>query len=222
MSTLSAVPPTGKNVSIVRPQSASATTLKGRITGWSADHIDDIFRVLRNLWPIPTFGKLAMVTRFDDVEEVLSLSEVFVNPYKDKLDVIMGGHSFFLGMTNTEEYTRDTTNMRMVMRRADIESRLIPATLAAAEAAVSAGNGQADIVELVRNVTFHVLSDYFGTPGPAHADLRVWATRLFEFQFADQANDPALRAEIEVYAPALRNHIDWLISARRDARRRMM
>jgi len=27
-------------------------------------------------------------------------------------------------------------------------------------------------------------------------------------QFADQANDPALRAEVDVYAPALRNHID--------------
>jgi len=159
------------------------------------DHLDFIFRILRNFWPIPVIGKFALVTRFDDVEQVVSLSQVFVNPYNEKLDVIMDGHPFFLGMTNSEAYTRDTTNMRMVVRR---ESTLIPATLASGQSIVAKGKGQADIVDVVRTVTFNVLCDYFGTPGPADADLRVWATRLFEFQFADQANDPALRAEVDV------------------------
>jgi len=35
----------------------------------------------------------------------------------------------------------------------------------------------------------------------ASEDLRVWATRLFEFQFADPGNDPALRREVESVAP---------------------
>ena len=39
--------------------------------------------------------------------------------------------------------------------------------------------------------------------------------RLFEFQFADQFNDPELRAEVDIYAPALRNHIDSLIALRK-------
>jgi len=86
----------------------------------------------------------------------------------------------------------------MVVRRTDIESTLIPATLASGQSIVAKGKGLADIVDVVRTVTFNVLCDYFGTPGPADADLRVWATRLFEFQFADQANDPALRAEVDV------------------------
>jgi len=93
----------------------------------------------------------------------------------------MEGHPFFLGMTNSEAYTRDTTNMRMVVRRTDIESTLIPATLASGQSIVVKGKGQADIVDVVRTVTFNVLCDYFGTPGPADADLRIWATRLFEF-----------------------------------------
>jgi len=75
------------------------------------DHLDFIFRILRNFWPIPVIGKFALVTRFDDVEQVVSLSQGFVNPYNEKLDVIMDGHPFFLGMTNSEAYTRDTTNM---------------------------------------------------------------------------------------------------------------
>jgi hypothetical protein len=47
----------------------------------------------------------------------MSLSEVFTNPYNAKLDVIMGRHPFFLDMSDTEEYTRDTTNVRMVMQQ---------------------------------------------------------------------------------------------------------
>jgi cytochrome P450 len=207
--------PTRAYASILRPASPPEPTLKGRLKAWGLDHIDFIFRLLRNLWPIPVIGDFALVTRFDDVEEVMSLSQVFVNPYNQKLDVIMDGHPFFLGMSNSEEYTRDTTNMRMVVRRTDIESTLIPATLVSAQSIVATRSGQVEIVDLVRTVTFNVLCDYFGTPGPADADLRVWATRLFEFQFADQANDPALRAEVDVYAPALRNHIDSLLAARK-------
>jgi cytochrome P450 len=207
----SAIPSTD----ILRPGASPDTSLKGKLTRWGMDHMDAVFRVIRNVWPIPAFGKFAMVTRCTDVQEVMSRSAVFANPYNAKLDVIMGGHPFFLGMSDTEEYTRDTTNMRMVMRRTDIEQRLTAATLAEAERLVEASGGTIEVVDLVRSVTFNVLCDYFGTPGPADADLRVWATRLFEFQFADQANDPALRAEVDIYAPLLRQHIDNLLEARR-------
>lgn len=53
----------------------------------------------------------------------------------------------------------------------------------------------------MRRVTFTVLSDYLGVPDPHGADLRVWATRLFEFQFADPGDDPALRADVDRMAP---------------------
>jgi cytochrome P450 len=43
----------------------------------------------------------------------------------------------------------------------------------------------------------------------------VWATRLFEFQFADAENDPTLRTEVDAIAPALRTHIQDQIEARR-------
>src|SRR4029079_368169 len=45
--------------------------------------------------------------------------------------------------------------------------------------------------------------------------LRVWATRLFEFQFVDAGNDPALRAEVDDKAPKLRDHIQSLMDERR-------
>ena len=60
-----------------------------------------------------------------------------------------------------------------------------------------------------------MLGSYFGIPNPPGEDLRVWATRLFEFQFVDRANDPALRAEVDVLAPRLRAHVQGLMDARR-------
>ena len=63
-----------------------------------------------------------------------------------------------------------------------------------AEAIVAEAGGKLEVVDaLVRRVTFDVLGEYFGVPDPPDGDLRVWATRLFEFQFADQATT-ALRA----------------------------
>jgi hypothetical protein len=126
-----------------------------RLTAWGIEHIDIIFRILRNVWPIPSFGKFAMVTRADDVREVMPLSEVFV-------------------------------------RREDIELRLKVATLDVAERIVSQSGGELEIVDFVRSITFEVLCDNFGTPSPATEDLRVWATRLFEFQFADHSYGKAI------------------------------
>ena len=45
----------------------------------------------------------AVVTRYDDVKEVFLADEAFAVPYAEKLNVIMGGVPFFLGMGDTEE-----------------------------------------------------------------------------------------------------------------------
>ena len=71
---------------------------------------------------------------------------------------------------------------------------------------------------LVRRVTFDVLGDYFGVPDPPNGDLRVWATRLFEFQFADMGNDAALRVDVDEIAPALRAAYSTQIEQRRASR----
>lgn len=193
--------------------------LKARLAGWALARAGFGFRVLRTLRPIPRLGRTVLVTRYDDVREVFLDDRAFAVPYRDKLDVIMGGEPFFLGMGDTPEYRRDTRAMRLAFRPEDIADRLAPAVERRAEALVAESGGRIEVVDaLVRRVTFEVLCDYFGTPGPDGADLRVWATRLFEFQFADQGDDPALRREVDAFAPALRAHIDALIEHRRASR----
>ena len=175
------------------------------------------FAFFRRFRPVAKFGGMTLTSRYDDVKEVFATDSIFGTPYKPKLDVIMGGEPFFLGMGDTPLYHRDTDAMRTVVRPADLPE-LARKVEAMAEAIVAAAPGRIEVVDtLVRRVTFSVLGDYFGVPDPAGGDLRVWGTRLFEFQFADPKGDPALRAEVDQIAPALRAHIDGEIARRKAA-----
>lgn len=198
---------------VLRPERGR---LRTRLMAWAMERVPFAFRLLRSLRPILRLGNSVVVTRYDDVREVFLNDQAFRVPYQEKLDVIMGGHPFFLSMDDTPEYQRDTAAMRQVVRVSDIAGRLALEVEQLAEKIVSAANGQLEVVDaLVRRVTFEVLQTYFGIPDPPGGDLRIWATRLFEFQFADPGNDPSLRREVDVIAPALRDHIQRLIEARR-------
>ena len=193
--------------------------LKQAVTAWVMERLPLVFRVARAAWPIPHFGSTVIATRYDDVREVFLTDDAFGVPYRPKLDVIMGGQPFFLGMGDTPEYRADTEAMRKVIRTTDIPTRLTRAVESAADKIVANAGGQLEVVDaLVRRVTFDVLGEYFGIPDPPNGDLRVWATRLFEFQFADMGNDAALRVDVDEIAPALRQHIQTQIEQRRASR----
>jgi cytochrome P450 len=185
---------------------------------WVMEHLPLGFRILRAVRPIARFGNTFLVTRYDDVRDVFLNDAAFRVPYGAKLDVIMGGQPFFLGMDDTPVYRRDTEALRKVVRVTDIPQRLIPEVERLGKQIVAEANGSLEVVDqLVRRVTFELYCAYLGVSDPPGKSLRVWATRLFEFQFADIGNDPSLRAEVDVIAPALHKHIQNLIDARRTA-----
>lgn len=198
---------------VLRP---AASRTKRALMAFVMAQLPTVFRLLRAVWPIPRIGNVVAATRYDDVREVLLNDAAFGVPYKPQLDVIMGGQPFFLGMGDTPQYRADAAAMHRVMLRDDISARLAPAVEAQAEVIVRRSGGRLEVVDdLVRRVTFDVLGDYFGVPNPPDGDLRVWATRLFEFQFVDHG--PSIRAEVDEIAPALRRHIQNEIERRRAA-----
>lgn len=191
--------------------------LKGLLQRLTFAGMPYVFAFLRRWKPVLKLKGMVLTSRYDDVREVFATDPLFGVTYQPKLDVIMGGQPFFLGMGNTEQYRHDTAAMRKVVRREDL-LLLAQQVEMMAEDIVREAPGRIEVVDaLVRRVTFSVLGDYFGVPQPERGDLRVWGTRLFEFQFADQGNDPALRAEVDEIAPALRAHIQAQIEQRRDA-----
>ena len=200
---------------VLRPNSSG---FKQAMMTWGMERLPFVFRILRRLWPIPKIGNTIVATLYDDVREVFLNDADFGVPYQKKLEVLMDHQPFFLGMGDTPQYRADTAAMRKVMRPDDIPHRLAPQVEAMARRIVEEAGGRLEVVDkLVRRVTFDVLGEYFGVPNPLGGDIRVWGTRLFTFQFVDQGDDPALRAEVDQIAPALRAHIQSLIEARRAA-----
>jgi cytochrome P450 len=198
------------------PLRPPATGFKAWLMTWVAARIPFGFRVLRAIRPILRFRNTVVVTRYDDVREVFLNDQAFRVPWARKVGIITGGFPFILGMDDTPVYRDDTAALMKVVRPADIAQRLAPAVEQLAGQIVAQANGDLEVVDsLVRRVTFEVLGSYFGIPDPPDGDMRVWATRLFEFQFVDAADDPKLRAEVDVLAPRLQAHVQGLIEARR-------
>jgi cytochrome P450 len=198
------------------PLRPAATGLKAWLMAWLPKLIPLAFRLLRAVCPIVRFRNTVLVTRYDDVREVFLNDQAFRVPWDAKVRIITGGFPFILGMDDTPTYREDTAALRTVVRSDDIAQRLVPAVNHLAEQIVVDAKGELEVVDqLVRRVTFEVLGSYFGIPNPPGEDLRVWATRLFEFQFVDSANDPALRFEVDVLAPRLRAHVQSVMEARR-------
>jgi cytochrome P450 len=119
---------------------------------------------------------------------------LFAVPYQAKLDVIMDGEPFFLSMQDTPAYHAGANAMREVVRPEDVPAfgSPRPARRWRRGSSRRGRGGWKSWTAWCGRVTFGLLADYFGVPKPANGDLRVWGTRLFEFQFADGGNDPAL------------------------------
>jgi cytochrome P450 len=180
------------------------------------DHPREIFALLRKLQPILVVRDLAVVTRYEDVQEVLARDAVFDVTYAEKMELITNGQNFFLGMRDTPRYTRDYSNMRIAVRREDIATIVGPTVDRTAQAIVAGAGGTLDIVKgLTRVVPARFVGTYFGTPGPSEEELIAWTSTLFQFLFFDQANDPALRARALTASAALNAYIDRTIAERK-------
>ena len=185
--------------------------------GFGMARMPFLLRIFRRIWPIPRWrSSFFVVTRYDDVRDVYLNDGAFGVDYKKNLDVIMDKEPFFLSMDDTPEYRAGRDMMLAVMRPEDIPGLAAKAE-AMAEPIVAGAGGKLEVFdELIRKVTFDLFRDYLGVTDPPGGDLRVWGTRLLEFQFADDGT-PELRAEVERVGKAMRDHIDAEIARRRAA-----
>jgi len=167
---------------------------------------------LRRFKPIFHLGDTYVVTLHDDVREVFGNDPAFGVGYWEQLQVITDGQPFFLGMGDTPAYHAGLDAMLEVCRPDDLAG-LGDRAEALAEEIVAKAGGEIEAVQLIRDVTFRLIGDYFGVPDPPDANMQVWAMRLFEFQFV--AQDDALVAEVKAIAPLLHAHIDREIARRK-------
>ncbi|MGH6842778.1 MAG: hypothetical protein ACREDV_11945, partial [Methylocella sp.] len=158
----------------------------------------------------------ALVTRYDDVIEVLDRNADFEVVYEPRMLAITGGENFFLGMQDTAHYTRDVSNMRLAMRRDDVATIVEPLARRRAERLVAEKAGRLDVPQdLTLPVPTAIVTDYFGITGAPGDKLMAWATVMFAYLFTDIRADPVLGAEALDAAGECRSAFDAAIARRK-------
>jgi len=170
----------------------------------------------RTIVSYPNNGITAIATRHADVVDILGREADFGVVYAPRMEMITGGENFFLGMQDTPRYTRDTSNMRLAMRRDDVSAIVTPYVERAAAGIVAMVPGAIDVPQaLTQPVAAGLLDHYFGTPGPSEAAMAEWTTLLFWYLFIDLQADPDLDARATDAAASFRTWMDGHIAARR-------
>jgi cytochrome P450 len=132
------------------------------------------------------------------------------------MEAITDGENFFLGMQNTPRYTRDTSNMRLAMRRDDVPTITTPFVAATAATLVDQASGRIDVPQdLTLPVAARLLDHYFGTPGPSEAQIASWTSTLFWYLFIDLKADPDLDTRALAMAAEFRAWLDGRIAERK-------
>ena len=172
-----------------------ATSMLEKLKQHSLDNPEPVFAVLRRIKPVLVVKNLALVTRFADVQDVLMRDDVFAVTYGPKMRVVTGGENFFLGMANSPDYERDTSHMRSLIRRSDLQKIVAPFVESTAEKIVSEAGGQLEVVsQLTMRVPTLLIGTYFGCAPNSVQELGEWASTIFQYLFTDLQNDPAVDA----------------------------
>jgi len=160
----------------------------------------------------------ALVTRFEDVKEVIARDGDFEVVYAPRMIEITAGQNFFLGMQDTPDYTRDVSNMRIAVRRTDLPAIVQPIAAKRAAELVAAARGRIDVPhDLTLRVPAQLMDVYFGTPGPSEAKMIEWTTVMFWYLFIDLAADAALDKRALLAAQECRAYLDEAIQKRKAA-----
>jgi cytochrome P450 len=196
---------------------AEKNTLFDKATQWVLNNLGMLFSILRWVKPNLVFKGQALITCFDDVQEVLSRNDVFHVPYAQKMGSITDGGNFFLGMQETPTYTRDVSNMRLAIRREDIPERITPYVKKACTEILAASGGQIDVVhDLTRVVATGLMGDYLGTPGWDQNEFTDAATVMFDYLF--YPDNPEIEKKALAAAQQTRDYLDQTISKRKKNR----
>ena len=191
----------------------SAAQVVGRIADRAAG---PTFGALRRRRPIVTLGPTTIVTRNDDVKEVLGDPARFtVDLYGPKMLAITG--PFILGVDDTPLYHHDHAALDRAIVREDLP-RLAEAMYEAARELVEArrADGEIDVVsQLADPALDRVIAGYFGTPGPDTETQLRWARNVFEELFINVGDLPTIRERALAAAARWRPHLDGLVAARK-------
>ena len=175
-----------------------------------------LFGVFRRYWPVPKFGKWAMLTRYDDVREALNQQDIFEVPFREKMEELNGDRqNFLLGMQDGPDYRRQRQCAMKAFQLDDVARRIAASSAEISRAQVAGANGTLDAIrDLVTFVPTELCVSYFGLPIPERdrAAFAVWAIAMSAYTF-DPLNSPGYRRAAIAGAERTRALVDQAIAA---------
>lgn len=193
--------------------------MSSRLVRWltGADVQRAVFGFLRRHHPNLRLGKRVLVTRAEDVNEVLKTDAVFgvTEIYAERMERTTG--PFFLGMENTPRYQRESSLSRRAVRREDLEHiRTLVREHAEQLIAMARPGGRIDVVNgLARPVALGVVDRFFGVPGPDPETMKQWMRIIFWDIFLNQGNDADVIARARAASAELKTYMEGLIARRK-------
>ncbi|MDP1964201.1 MAG: cytochrome P450 [Reyranella sp.] len=119
------------------------------------------FWVLRAVWPVACIGRLVIVSRYDDVRDVLARPLHFKVPFGPEMRALTGGADFLLGQDGPE-HDAQREILEAVVLRSDAQG-ILDNTRTVTELLLRNSGGRIDIMQdLLGRVFTETCSDYFG------------------------------------------------------------
>ena len=147
---------------------------------------------LRDDRPILQNPAVTLVSRFQDVEEILHRETIFsVSPYLPRMMGVIG--PFVLSQDITPGYDHDISVMHLVVRREDLArvKDIVSRCAAGIVQTLFQEPGPIEIVQtLTRKVPVRLAAEYFGFAAPDDAQMMAWARACFREFFINLRGTP--------------------------------
>ena len=155
--------------------------------------------------PIPRFWVL--VTRYEDVDEVLSRNDVFKVAWSAETKLLNDGHvngtNFILGLDGGEpeeggdEYDWQLAQVMHAFRREDVAGIVVPVARDAATRIVDGCGGRLDAVEkLITAVPLTICERYYGVTIPAPQEFAHWTIAMSGYLFGPPFDRPRVHETV--------------------------
>lgn len=138
----------------------------------------------RSLWPNAQIGRLLVVSRAEDVKEVLENRDVFAVPYGPEMIELAGGANFALGMDGGPHDAQRSV-IQSILKREDLDA-LVAQTRSVTSALITASGGRIDVMrDLITRVATETCLTYFGLDARDHDGFAAWSLAISNLLFAD-------------------------------------
>jgi cytochrome P450 len=170
-----------------------------------------IFRYLRTKWPILVIGRVAFVSRYEDVSSVLADGNHFNVVYDKKIRQTTG--LCVVGMSDTPEYHYQRELMNEAVNKSD-QATIRAIVKRRADELVAAAPGRIDLVGgHARDVAATVAREYLGVHASLNEIMR-WSRAIFREIFLDFRNNPEIGSKAQLASAQLKDYLGGLIEER--------